>query len=269
MRETPEAFDDCGLQRDRLAGGADAEALHRDRPSALRGRERQPDHLVNKGRVARIVAARRDDHRQHEAMFRRRDAPAAGEPGKVGKRAVRGRGHCVVSALRPLLEPAQAPACEHRVVAMLGHGETRDSDVARGGADVPDRDRGDAQVELEFRVREGRHRRHRLSRSRGVGRRNCEARAVAAEDERKRAPFERVGDGGDDAGADHVDGLVAPLCDGLGGPDDVGEADDPVVRQRTVVLGLHGVGEIVEDRKGGVEVDRVAGHGVSRLRGPS
>ena len=117
----------------------------------------------------------------------------------------------------------------------------------------------DPQVELEFLAREGGHRGERFLGRRRVGGRNREARAVASEHEWKRPAVERVGDGRDRAGADHVDRLVATLGDGFRRADDVSETDHPVVRQWPVVLRPHGVGETVENRDGLVEVARHLG----------
>ena len=88
------------------------------RPLERRG-ERHPDDLVDKGREARIVAARRDDQRQNDALLRRRDAPAAGETGKIGLRARRGGRERIVAALGLGLEPGEPAAGEHRIDAML------------------------------------------------------------------------------------------------------------------------------------------------------
>ncbi len=74
-----------------------------------------------------------------------------------------------------------------------------DPDVAPGGADVADRDHGDAQIELEFRWAKAAIARERLGGRGGVLRADGETRAVAAEDERKRAAPKRIGDRGDHA----------------------------------------------------------------------
>jgi len=96
----------------------------------------------------------------------------------------------------------------------------------------------------------------------GTGR-HRETRAVAAEHEGEVAIGERVSDGDDHRGAGHVDGLVAVLRDGLGRLRHVGDADQPVARQRRKQARVHHAGEVAEDRQALVEaVARLGGvHG--------
>ena len=94
-------------------------------------------------------------------------------------------------------------------------------------------------IEAEIVAHPGGGRGHRLARQRQIAGRHGEARTVAAEHERKLAMIERVGDGGDDRGAGHVDGLVALRGDRRGRLHDVGDADGPVIRQRNVQRRVH------------------------------
>ena len=142
----------------------------------------------------------------------------------------------------------------------MGRGaETRDADVAPAGADG--RDGRDRDAQARSGIPRGRIPPSPPSAS--------DAAAASAPTTAKLAPSppntngngrraERIGDRRDHAGADHVDRLVAPLRDRLGRADDVGEADDPIVRQRAIASGLHRVGEIVEDGDRGVEIGSVA-----------
>ena len=61
---------------------------------------RHPHDFVDEGAETRIVAARGDDQRQDDALFGRRDAPAAGETGEIGLRAGLGGWQRMAAALR-------------------------------------------------------------------------------------------------------------------------------------------------------------------------
>ena len=230
------------------------QAHQSDRPLARRNSKGRFDDLVDERRKSRVVSARRNDQRQNQSVLSRRHAPAAGKPGQIRPRARLRRGQRISAALGRSVEPGQAATSEHRVDARRGRGEARDPDVVSRRPDFADRRHRDAQVEMKLLARESGHRLKRLGGGGRIGRRHGEARAVAAKDERKRPPVERVGDRRDRARADHVDGLVSAIGDGFGRADHVSETDDPVVRQRPIVLASHRVGEIVEHWNGFVEV---------------
>ena len=86
-----------------------------------------------------------------------------------------------------------------------------------------------------------------------IVRRHREARAVAAEHEGKFAVVQRIGDRRDHRRAGHVDGLVALRRDRPGRFHDIGDADDPVVRQRRIQRRVHQAGKAAKDRDAGVE----------------
>ncbi len=79
---------------------------------------RQLDDILDQRRIAPILAAGRNDQRGDEPVPRRRDAPSAGEAGKVRTRVRRRGRHGIGAGLRLPLEPGQAAAGEHRVDAM-------------------------------------------------------------------------------------------------------------------------------------------------------
>ena len=207
------------------------------------------------GANLRVVSARRDDQRHGQV----RASPAPHPNGRRGLGQVRPgarlrQRQSISAALGGSVEPGQAAAGKHRIDASWGRGEARDPDVISRRPDFDDRRHRDAQIEMKLLTRERRHRLKRFGGGGRVGRRYGEARAVAAKDERKRPSVQRVGDGRDRTRADHVDRLVSAIGDGFGRPDDVSEADHPVVRQRTIVLAPHRVGKVVEHWNGLIEV---------------
>ena len=173
-------------------------------------------------------------------------------PERSGRAPARRGRKRVSAALWPLLEPGRGRRrrTSHRRNARSA--AKRATLTSRPAARIsPTGAIADPQIELEFRAARRPPSPASALRGRGrVGADDREARAVAAEDEGKRSPSERVGDRGDRPGADHVDGLVAALRDRFGRADDVGEADDPVVRQRAISFPPYRVGEIVRRREG-------------------
>ena len=171
-------------------------------------------------------------------MFRRRDAPAARETGKIGLRPpARRAGARKRAALGFRLEPGEPAAGEHRIDAMRRGAVSGDLHVPSGRADFPHRNRRDPQIEVG--IRRARNRPLRRARRLQRARRRPETAKLAPSPPKTKGNgrrSKRVGDGRDHACADHVHRLVASLRDRLGRADHVGEADDPVVRQRTIVL---------------------------------
>ena len=198
VRQPRGLLDPC-LKRDRPAGIPRPQARQSDRPLARRSGERRFDDLVDERRKSRVVSARRNDQRKNESVLRRRDAPAAGETGQVRPRARLRRRQSISAALGRSVEPRQAAAGEHRIDASRGGGEACDPDVVSRRPDFADRRHRDAQVEMKFLTREGRHRLkrpsgcapHRTTTPRSSRRRRQRRKETAADPARSRRPRSR------------------------------------------------------------------------------
>ncbi len=165
------------------------------------------------------------------------------------------------AALHRRVRPAETAAGKHRIGQIGRRPETRDADVEALRAHGFHRHQRHPHRKIEVFPDPGRGRRQRLARAAEIGGRHRKARAIAAEHERKLASIQRIGDGGDDSGARHVDRLVALVGDRLGRFHDIGDADGPIVRQRRIQRRIHQAGEAAKDRNAAVEDVGAVGRG--------
>ncbi len=180
--------------------------------------------------------------------------PAAGETGQIRPGARGGCGNAVASRFHLLFGPTVAPAGKHCVghvgacriagnahiqpfLADIGNGNDRGPQVEDEIFPHPDLDRGKCRAgSILMRCRQGDH------------------RTVAAEDEGKVTLSDSVQHGGNHRSARHVDVLVAPVTDRLGGADDVGQRQDPSLGQGAVIASIGHTLELGKDRHGSKEL---------------
>ena len=163
--------------------------------------------------------------------------------------AGRCRRHRDLAAFHRSVSPGQTTAGEHRNADVVGRHVSRDTNVVAMCADVGDRNHSDAKGQIEIFRHPGRRLGERLPGEGSIGRWHCKARAVAAEDKREIAVFQRVGDRSDHRRACHVDGLVAVLANGLGRLLDVSDTDHPIVGHWREASFVRDVGEVAKDRQ--------------------
>ena len=121
----------------------------------------------------------------------------ARQAGQIGLRAWSAAGDRKLAALHRGIRPAQTAAGKHRIGEIGRRAEAGDADVEALRADGLDRHQRHPHHQVEILLDPNRGRRQRVAGALEIGGRHRKAGAIAAEHERKFAPFERVGDGGD------------------------------------------------------------------------
>ena len=179
---------------------ANADVVDRYRPPAVRRAERHPNNFVDEDGEPRVLASRRDDHRQNDPVLGRLDAPSAGKApkGPGGRRAARAGAHNRRASPAPRTRRGRRRGTSHRRRAAK-RAKRAIADVASGRPDVADRRssrRGDRSgIPPARRPPSPRARRapqaRRTARLRNSRRRRRRRRETGA--------AQRIGDGGDHA----------------------------------------------------------------------
>jgi hypothetical protein len=94
---------------------------------------------------------------------------------------------------------------------------------------------------------------------------NREACAVTAKHKGKRAAFNGICDGRNDASPHHINCLVPPMLDRVCRANDIRESDNPAIWKRSMVFWTHGGRERGNNRKARVEVGCFVDHKIGLI----